>query len=187
MGVLTFQYEQEGVYNMVYNVYTTVISAASGQTLPQVIYLIIFILCFCSSDKAVLLVLFLIDLKQSQKEVRNLAINYLKVMPFSNELTKIENYVHYRLDRFIDSFLVNCVTIEASISLISKTMDRKNLDELLMLFSAHIFINREMLAAKAVENTRMMVDCMMLRNCLLEEINASYKHIKTKNISLLIA
>jgi hypothetical protein len=105
-----------------------VISAASGQTLPQVIYLIIFILCFCSSDKAVLLVLFLIDLKQSQKEVRNLAINYLKVMPFNNELTKIENYVHYRLDRFIDSFLVNCITIEASISLISKTMDRKNLD-----------------------------------------------------------
>jgi hypothetical protein len=56
-----------------------------------------------------------------------------------------------------------------------------------MLFSAHIFTNREMLAAKAVENTRMMVDCMMLRNCLLEEINANYKYIKMKNISLLVA
>jgi len=40
--------------------------------------------------------------------------------------------------------------MEASISLISKTMDRKNIDELLMIFAAHIYVNREWLAKKVI-------------------------------------
>lgn len=77
-----------------------------------------------------------------------MTINYLKTMPFKNEYAKIEKYIDYRLDKYMDSFMVNCITIEASITLIGKTLDRKNIDELLMVFSAHIYVNREFLSKK---------------------------------------
>jgi transcription elongation factor GreA-like protein len=83
--------------------------------------------------------------------------------------------------------MVNCITIEASITLISKTMDRKNIDELLMVFSAHIYVSREFLCKKIVEYPKSLLDYMMIRNCLLEDITANFKHIKTKNVSLLTA
>ena len=107
---------------MVYGVYTTIISAAPQYKLSQVIHLIVFVLCFCEADKVPFIVLYLLELKQNQKDVKEVAYKYLKALPFTTELTKLEDFINYMLERFVDSFLVNCLTIDMSIYLINKIL-----------------------------------------------------------------
>lgn len=87
--MLTFKYEQSGIYDVVYTVYTTVISASSKHSIAQIIYLIIFVLCFCSSDKAAIIILYLLELKDNVQDLKNTAMTYLKSMPFKTEFSKI--------------------------------------------------------------------------------------------------
>jgi hypothetical protein len=84
VGLLTSRFEQDGVYEVVYNVYATVISAAPQFALAQVIHLVVFVLCFCSSDKAPFIVLYLLELRQNEKDLKTLAFKYLAALPFKN-------------------------------------------------------------------------------------------------------
>jgi hypothetical protein len=62
----------------------TVISAAPQYTFGKIIHLIVYVLCFCSSDKAPFIVLYLLELRQNEKDFKTLAFNYLKALPFKN-------------------------------------------------------------------------------------------------------
>lgn len=64
MGLLTIKFKQDSVYDVVYSVYATVISAARQFTLAQVIHLAVFVLCFVAEDKAPFIVLYLLELRQ---------------------------------------------------------------------------------------------------------------------------
>ena len=87
------------------------VSAAPQFSFSQVIHLVVYVLCFCSEDKAALIVLFLLEIKQTEKDFKTMAFNYLKALPFKNELQKLEGYINYRLERYADSFFVNCMTL----------------------------------------------------------------------------
>lgn len=143
IGHLTYRYQQDGVYNVVYGVYTTVISSIPHYKLGQIIYLVVFVLCFCSPDKAPFIVLYLIELKDSIKNLKEIMNNYIKVLPFRHQISKIGDYINYRYDKYIDSFLVNCLTVQCSIAMISKIIQRKSVEDLLITFTSHIFANRD--------------------------------------------
>jgi hypothetical protein len=49
----------------------------------------------------------------------------------------------------VDSFFVNCLTVECSKSLFNKTFEKKNIEEPLIFFATHIFVNRELLVSKS--------------------------------------
>ena len=65
--MLTQKYEEVSIYNMVYNVYTAIVSVSPATSLSKVVYLIIFVLCFCSPDQAALVVINLIQLKHQHR------------------------------------------------------------------------------------------------------------------------
>ena len=119
VGLLTQKYQEVSIYNMVYNVFTAVISASPATSLSKIVYLIIFVLCFCEPHEAALVVIELIQLNSEEKNNKNLAFKYLKEMPFFVEYSSIEPYISSRFDRFFDSFLVNCCNIECCIFIIS--------------------------------------------------------------------
>ena len=83
VGILTQKYEEVSIYNMVYNVFSAVISASPATSLSKIIYLIIFVLCFCSADQAAQVVINLIQLKQQQKDSKTVAFKYVGAMPFT--------------------------------------------------------------------------------------------------------
>lgn len=122
IGILTFKIQQTGVYEVVSLVYATVISAAPQFNISQIIHLVVYILCFCSYDKAPFIVLSLLELKPSQQQLKQLVSKYLNALPFKNELSKLEPYIQYRLDKYADSIFVNCITIECSTALITKIL-----------------------------------------------------------------
>ena len=45
-------------------------------------------------------------------------------------------------------------------------------------FAIHIYINREMLIENVDSSSKEMVDQLMLRNCILNDINIETKHLK---------
>ena len=57
---MTFDFEQEGIYKVVSDVFTIVISACPDEDFESIAYLVMFMLCFCSADKASLICLYLI-------------------------------------------------------------------------------------------------------------------------------
>lgn len=107
---------------MVSLVYATVISAAPQYSISQVIHLVVYVLCFCSYDKAPFVVLSLLELKPPQQQLKQLALKYLHALPFGNELSKLEPYIQYRLDKYADSILVNCLSVDCSINLITRML-----------------------------------------------------------------
>ena len=111
VGLLTQKYEEVSIYNMVYNVYTAVISASPATSLSKIIYLIIFVLCFCSPDQAAVIVINLIHLREHHKNLRTVAFKYIQSMPYNGQYSKIEKYALSRYERFVDSHFINCFNI----------------------------------------------------------------------------
>jgi hypothetical protein len=60
IGVLTYEIDQGSIYNIVNDVFSAVISIAPEEEIEHVAYLVIFVLCFCTPDKAPIVCLFLI-------------------------------------------------------------------------------------------------------------------------------
>ena len=82
--------------------------------------------------------------------MKNLAFKFVKALPYQNEYQKIENYLYYRYEKYVDSFFVNASSIECSVFYIGEILKKKNLEDLFMFFSSHIYNNREMLFSKSV-------------------------------------
>ena len=71
-----------------------------------------------------------------------MAFRYVKALPYQNEYQKIENYLYYRFDKYIDSFFVNGSSIECSVFFIGEILKKKNIEDLFIFFSSHVYINR---------------------------------------------
>lgn len=65
VGFLTFELDQDAMYQSVNAVVSAVVSIVPEEDLENVAYLAVFILCFCSPDKAPFLCLYLLELKAS--------------------------------------------------------------------------------------------------------------------------
>lgn len=63
VGMLTFEFDQDQIYQMVNDVFISVISIAPEEDIENVAYLVVFILCFCTPDKAPIICLYLLELK----------------------------------------------------------------------------------------------------------------------------
>jgi hypothetical protein len=123
-------------------VYATVAPAAPEHSLPQFVHLLLFVLCFCAYDKAPFVLLSLLHLTPSPQHLRDLAFKYLTALPFKGELSKLQPYIAHRIEKYGGSLFVNCLTPELSISLITKTLERRSTEEVLMAFASHVFANR---------------------------------------------
>ena len=95
---------------MVNNVFKTVTAVEPQEDIANVVYLIVCILAFSTQDKAIILVLSLLEMKNQVKNVKGTIFSILKEFPMSNELFKLEKYINYRIKRYFFSFLVNGVT-----------------------------------------------------------------------------
>jgi hypothetical protein len=186
VGRLTYQYEQDSLYSMVYGVFTAVIGSSPPISLSKVIYLIMFLLCFCSPESATLLAIYLVNLRHEVKDLKAVALRFAKAMPYEGQYNKIEDYAQYRFDRFADSYWVNCSSVECSVSVLGEVLRKRGLQEMLMFFAAHLFVNRGMLVIKAANSPRSLVDQLMLRNCLFVDINVHFKYLKNKDLMPII-
>jgi hypothetical protein len=64
--------------------------------------------------------------------------------------------------------MINGITVEASIYLLTKIMERKNIEELFYFFAAHLFTNRQ--TFPKIVNNFDLGDVYLLRNCKIEDI-----------------
>ena len=60
---MSFEFEEKSVYEVINYVYKRVISARPKDNIQDIIYLIVFFLCFSNVDNAVTLVLGVISIK----------------------------------------------------------------------------------------------------------------------------
>jgi hypothetical protein len=70
VGILTFKKQQAEFYDNIKAVLKTVISASPQFQASQIIHLIVFVLCFCSADKAPFIVLSLLQLRHTEKDLK---------------------------------------------------------------------------------------------------------------------
>ena len=140
IGLMTFDYDDTGVYRIINEVYSTVIAMNPQQSIQNIIYLIVFLLCHCTPDKTIILTLYLLDLKEQVENGTETLLNCLKTFPFSNnELTIITKYVNYRIDKYFNAFLVNGTNFEGILYLITKIIERRSCEEIFYFFTSHIF------------------------------------------------
>ena len=85
VGILTYEINQGEVFHAVSSVIKSVLGVYPKADLESVAYLAIFILCFCPADKAVLVCLFLIELKDMISSSGGLITAYLKGLGLSND------------------------------------------------------------------------------------------------------
>jgi hypothetical protein len=68
--------------------------------------------------------------------------------------------------------------------MISKIIERKSVEDLLITFTSHIFANRDILLQKCQEKNGLL-DHLMLRKCLPEQFITVSKYFKGKNLTLI--
>lgn len=84
IGLMTFDYDEAGVYKIINDVYSAVIAMLPQESIQNVMYLIVFLLCFCSQDKTVILVLYLFELKAQIKDQNETILKCIKAFPWGN-------------------------------------------------------------------------------------------------------
>jgi len=105
--------------------------------------------------------------------------NCLRLFPMWDEEKMFERYFNNRVQRHFNSWMVNGITIEGSIYLITKIMERKSAEEMFFFFAAHLFTNRQHFTK--IGNNFDVGDVYLLRNCKIEDIYYNYKYCKNKN------
>ena len=79
-------------------------------------YLAVFILCFCSPDKAPFFCLYLLELKASVANEQGLLEAYLRAVGLSEGAQlKLKDYQRHRVKKFIGAFSINCVSGKTSL------------------------------------------------------------------------
>ena len=85
VGLLTYEKPQGEIYNAVSSVIKSVLGVYPKADLESVAYLAMFTLCFCPADKAILVCLFLIELKDMISSSGGLITAYLKGLGLSSD------------------------------------------------------------------------------------------------------
>lgn len=126
IGILTFEKPQEEVYMTVSSVIKSVLGVYPKADLESVAYIAILMLCFCPSDKAILLCLFLLEMKDLVSSSGGLITTYLKALGLSSN-EKVRNFIKYIGSRYTASFSVNYAHINSSIYVIDKIVNRRKI------------------------------------------------------------
>lgn len=61
------------------------------------VYLVVLALGFASQEKAMILVLSILEMKNQVKSARDTIFRVLKEFPMNNEMLKLEKYISYRI------------------------------------------------------------------------------------------
>jgi hypothetical protein len=128
----------------------------------------VFFLCFASVDNAILLTLSFIDMKHQVLNIRETLFKCLKEFPMRDELGKLERYLNYRFERHLNSFLINGVSFDALVFVVSKVFEKGTIEDIIYFFAGHLYLNRQTLMF-TVDNF-VLDDLIMLRHCSREEI-----------------
>lgn len=112
------------------------------EDLESVAYLAIFMLCFCTPDKAPFLCLFLLELKATVDNEQGLLQVYLRAVGVGEAAQeKLKDYLRHRGRRFTGALSVNSLSAKASYELLQRIISRRKIDELFILLA----LNLEML------------------------------------------
>jgi hypothetical protein len=131
IGMLTADLDQDEIYRNVNDVVATVVSTVPEEDLESVAYLAIFLLCFCSPDKAPFICLHLLELKASVTNYEGLLQAYLKAVGVGEGAQeKLKDYQRFRFRRFIGALSVNSVSAKTSLDVLQRILSKKRIDEL---------------------------------------------------------
>ena len=134
---MTYNMSQNDVYDKILKVYEEIERRGVNEKIENIIFLIIFMLCFTSEKKAADLIKFLFELKKKVIDEKKMVKTYLKALNLTEEeMKKINDYMIYKLKAFIKSFSVNMIPAQSSIYILSKVFERKKIDELYIFFSS---------------------------------------------------
>lgn len=101
--------------------------------MESVAYLCMFLLCFCSPDRAISLCQHLLDLKNAVASSGGLIDEYAKALGMAKE-PKVAEYIKYLGLKYVASLSVNYAHINSSIYVIEKIINRRKIEEAHMFF-----------------------------------------------------
>jgi hypothetical protein len=85
VGLMTYNINQNEVYNKILTVYEELERRGVDEKIENIIFVIVFMLCFSSDTKAVELIKFLYELKKTVTDGKQALISYLKALRLTDE------------------------------------------------------------------------------------------------------
>lgn len=85
VGLMTYNINQNEVYNKILIVYEELERRGVDEKIENIIFVIVFMLCFSSDTKAVELIKFLYELKKTVTDGKQALISYLKALRLTEE------------------------------------------------------------------------------------------------------
>ena len=146
-------------------------------------YLSIFLLCFCNADKASVLGLYLLQLKNMVTDSEGLLQAYLKALGLGQE-DKIRSYVKFIGNKFVSSFSINIAHISSSIYLIEKVITRKKIDELYIFFTLSLDVIKEQIVKEKYSNK--YHNLLFVRLCTPNSTSGKYRQAASVKSSFFI-
>lgn len=78
------------------------------------------------------------------------------------------------------SFMVNAVTMESLIALVSSIIEKRSIEDMIYFFCGQIYVNRN--AILNAQGNYDLADIYLLRSCNRDEIFQSFKYVQNKNL-----
>ena len=85
VGLMTYNINQNEVYHKILTVYEELERRGVDEKIENIIFVIVFMLCFSSDTKAVELIKFLYELKKTVTDGKQALISYLKALRLTDE------------------------------------------------------------------------------------------------------
>ena len=148
--------------------------------LESVAYLAIFMLCFCPAEKAILMCLFLIELKDLVTSTGGLITAYLKALEISTE-PKIREYIKHIGSRYTASFSVNYAHINSTFYVIDRIITRRKIDEVYIFLALSVDAIKDMIINGKGDNS--VSNLLLVRHCSPNTVSSKYRHIASVDSS----
>lgn len=168
------------MYITVNSVVKAVLGVYPQESLEPVAYLSIFLLCFCPADKAILICLNLLELKDSVMDSVGLVNAYLTSLGLGND-QKIREFMNQIVLRFTASLSVNHVQVNSSVYLMDKIISRRKIDEVAMFLVLSVDVIKDTIING--KNNHLAHNLLLVRHCSPNSISYKYRQLTSVNSS----
>jgi hypothetical protein len=137
-----------------------------------------FLLCFCSADRAISLCQYLLDLKNTVASSGGLIDEYVKALGMAKE-SKIAEYIKYVGLKYVSSLSVNYAHINSSIYVIDKIINRRKIEEIHMFFVLSVEVIKEYIQQGRGDYS--VYDLYLVRYCNPNQVSIKRRQLSSVN------